>query len=66
MLIQSVMHTPKCYRRSNVRSDNSFKKLKSTYYIILHYGKRIHAFNCPKLKKTILTLDQITVVCMYV
>ena len=31
-----------------------------------HYGKRIHAFNCPKLKRTILTLDQITVVSLYV
>ena len=31
-----------------------------------HYGKRIHAFNCPKLQRTILTLVSIMFVCMYV
>ena len=31
-----------------------------------HYGKRIHAFNCPKLQRTILTLVSITFVCIYV
>ena len=30
-----------------------------------HYGKRIHAFNCPKLQRTILTLVSIMFVCMY-
>ena len=31
-----------------------------------HYGKRIHAFNCPKLQRTILPLVSISFVCMYV
>ena len=31
-----------------------------------HYGKRIHALNCPKLQGTILTLVSIMFVCMYV
>ena len=31
-----------------------------------HYGKRIHAFNCPKLQRTILTLVSIMFVCLYV
>ena len=31
-----------------------------------HNGKRIHAFNCPKLQRTIPTLVSILFVSMYV
>ena len=67
------MRTPKCYRRSNVMSDNSLKKFKSTYQVIL--GK-YEAFSImerefmlsivptPKLQRTILTLVSIMFVCI--
>ena len=69
MLIQSIIRTPKGYRRLNVMSDNFFKKFKfslltTLFKVGMTHGKRIHAFNCPKLKITILTLDHSTVVCM--
>ena len=35
------------------------------FKVSMTHGKRIHAFNCPKLKRTILTLDQRWFVCMY-
>ena len=33
------------------------------FKVSMTHGKRIHAFNCPKLKRTILTLDH---GCLYV
>ena len=50
-----------------ISSRNLSLRTGTTLFMVsMTHGKRIHAFNCPKLKRTILTLVQITVVCMYV
>ena len=63
------MRTPKCYRRSNVMSDNSLKKFKSTYEVIL--GK----YEALWKKNSCFQLSQVTKnnsyacvnhVCLYV